>query len=126
MKVIKRENEPLTEEFLKSLIGKYIYVPVNEHLTYEPLEKQYVTVNAWFAGRVAGYEKSVFAYDFKEDKFFDEPKTVLKVLLCDGTAYVISEEKSLFKELTQEEFIEMLAEHDAKTASKIILSEGVQ
>ena len=126
MKVIKKENEPLTEEFLESLIGKYIHVPTNEHVTYDPMDKEFVTVNAWFAGRVAGYEKSVFAYDYREDKFHDEPQTVYKILLCDGMAYVISEEKSLFKELTEEEFIEMLAEHDAKKASKVILPEGVQ
>jgi len=121
MKVIKKENEPLTEEFLESLIGKYVHVPINEHVTYDPMDKEFVTVNAWFAGKVAGYEKTIYAYDYKEDKFFDELKTVYKVLLCDGMAYAISEEKSLFKELTEEEFIEMLAEHDADKVSKIIL-----
>jgi len=126
MKIIKKLNEPLTESFLESLIGKYVHVPTNEHVTFDPMEKEFVTVNAWFAGKVAGYEKSVYAYDYKEDKFFQKPKTVYKVLLCDGMGYVISEEKSLFKELTEEEFIEMLAEHDAKKASKIILPEGVQ
>lgn len=126
MKVIKKENEPLTEEFLESLIGKYIHVPTNEHVTYDPMDKEFVKINAWFAGKVAGYEKSVFAYDYREDKFHDLPKTIYRVLLCDGMAYVISEEKSLFKELTEEEFIEMLAEHDVKKASKIILPKGVQ
>lgn len=121
MKIIKKLNEPLTESFLESLIGKYVHVPTNEHVTFDPMEKEFVTVNAWFAGKVAGYEKTVYAYDYKEDKFFDKPKTVYKVLLCDGMAYAISEEKSIFKELTEEEFIEMLAEHDADKVSKIIL-----
>lgn len=121
MKIIKNESEPLEESFLRSLIGKYIHVPTNEHTTYDPMERDYVVVNAWFAGKVAGYEKAIFAYDYKNDEFFDEPKTIYKILLCDGMAYVISEEKSLFKELTKEEFIKMLAEHDAEKASKIIL-----
>mgnify|MGYP000852641947 FL=1 len=121
MEIIKKEKESLTESFLESLIGKYVHVPTNEHTTYDPMEKEFVTVNAWFAGKVAGYEKTVYAYDYKEDKFFDKPKTVYKVLLCDGMAYAISEEKSIFKELTEEEFIEMLAEHDANKVSKIIL-----
>lgn len=125
MRIIKKEKEVISESFLESLIGRYIHVPVNEHVTYDPMEKDFVKVNAWFAGKVAGYEKTIYAYDYKENKFFDEPKTVYKVLLCDGMAYVISEEKSLFKELTEEEFLEMLAEHDVKKASKVILSEGV-
>lgn len=125
MRIIKKEKEVISESFLESLIGRYIHVPVNEHVTYDPMEKDFVKVNAWFAGKVAGYEKTIYAYDYKENKFFDEPKTVYKVLLCDGMAYVISEEKSLFKELTEEEFLEMLAEHDVKKASKVILPEGV-
>jgi hypothetical protein len=125
VRIIKKEKEVISESFLESLIGRYIHVPVNEHVTYDPMEKDFVKVNAWFAGKVAGYEKTIYAYDYKENKFFDEPKTVYKVLLCDGMAYVISEEKSLFKELTEEEFLEMLAEHDVKKASKVILSEGV-
>jgi hypothetical protein len=120
VRIIKKEKEVISESFLESLIGRYIHVPVNEHVTYDPMEKDFVKVNAWFAGKVAGYEKTIYAYDYKENKFFEEPKTVYKVLLCDGMAYVISEEKSLFKELTEKEFLEMLAEHDAKKASKII------
>jgi len=124
MKIIKKLNEPLTESFLESLIGKYVHVPTNEHVTFDPMEKEFVTVNAWFAGKVAGYEKSVYAYDYKEDKFFQKPKTVYKVLLCDGMGYAISE-KSSFRELTEEEFVKMLAEHDAEKSSKIILPKGV-
>ncbi len=121
MKIIKKENEPLTETLLKDLIGKYIYAPTNEHLTYDPMEKDYVIVNAWFAGKIAGYEKSCFAYNYKTDEFFEKPKTIFKILLCDGMAYVISEEKSLLKELTEKEYMKMLAEHDADKISKIIL-----
>lgn len=124
MKIIKKLNEPLTESFLESLIGKYVHVPTNEHVTFDPMEKEFVTVNAWFAGKVAGYEKLVYAYDYKEDKFFQKPKTVYKVLLCDGMGYAISE-KSSFRELTEEEFVKMLAEHDAEKSSKIILPKGV-
>jgi len=122
MKIIKKESEPFDESFLKNLIGKYIHAPLNEHVTYDPMEKEFVKVNAWFAGKIAGYEKSVFAYDYKTDKFLKEPKTVYKILLCDGMAYVISEEKSIFEELTKEEFLEMLAKDDAKKVNKVILS----
>lgn len=121
MKIIKKEKEVVNESLLKSLIGKYVHAPVNEHITYDPMEKDFVKVNAWFAGKVAGYEKTIYAYDYKENKFFEEPKTVYKVILCDGMAYVISEDKSLFKELTEDEFIEMLAEHDFKNRNEIIL-----
>ena len=82
------------------------------------MEKEFVTVNAWFAGKVAGYEKTIYAYDYKENKFFNEPKIVYKVLLCDGMAYVVSEKKSKFIELTEKEFMEMLAEHDAEKIKK--------
>lgn len=121
MKIIKEEKEALRKSFLESLIGKYVHTPINEHITYDPMEKDFVKVNAWFAGKVAGYEKAVFAYDYKNDEFFKEPKTIYKILLCDGMAYVISEEKSEFHELTEKEFLEMLAEHDAKEMSKILL-----
>jgi len=118
VKVIKYEKETLKESFLESLIGKYVHAPVNEHTTYDPMEKEFVTVNAWFAGKVAGYEKTIYAYDYKENKFFNEPKIVYKVLLCDGMAYVVSEKKSKFIELTEKEFMEMLAEHDAEKIKK--------
>lgn len=121
MEIIKKQDEAITESFLESLIGKYIHAPVNEHVTYDPMDKEFVKVNAWFAGKIAGYEKAVFAYDYKNDEFFKESKTVYKVLLCDGMAYAISEENSVFEELTEEEFLEMLAEHDAKELNKIIL-----
>ena len=52
MKIIKKEKESVNELFLDSLIGKYIHAPVNEHVTYDPMEKDFVTVNAWFAGKV--------------------------------------------------------------------------
>ena len=121
MEIIKKQDEAITESFLESLIGKYIHAPVNEHVTYDPMDKEFVKVNAWFAGKIAGYEKAVFAYDYKNDEFFKESKTVYKVLLCDGMAYAISEENSVFEELTEEEFLEMLAKHDAKELNKIIL-----
>ena len=121
MEVIKKEKEIITETFLEGLIGRYIHAPVNEHVTYDPMEKDFVKVNAWFAGKVAGYEKTVFAYDYKNDEFLKESKTVYKILLGDGMAYVISEEKSIFEELTEEEFLEMLAEHAANKMSTIIL-----
>lgn len=121
MQILKTESEKLTEEFLESLIGKYVHVPINEHVTYDPIAKEFVKVNAWFAGKVAGYEKSVFAYDYKNNRFYDKSEVIYKVLLCDGMAYVISKDKSLFKELTEEEFMEMLGKHDAEKISKGIL-----
>lgn len=101
----------LKESFLEGLIKKYIHVPKNEHTVYDPLKKDFIKINAWFAGKVAGFEKAIYSYDYKKSKFFEEPKVVYKILLCDGMSYVISE-KSEFKELTEEEFIEMLAEYE--------------
>lgn len=116
MKIIKKREDKIEnyEKFITRLIGKFIHAPVNEHTSYEPLEKRDITINAWFAGKVAGYEKTIYAYDYRDDTFYDEPQVVHKLLLCDGMAYVLSESGLELSELTQEEFIEMVAEHQIK------------
>lgn len=120
VKVIKSKEDIIVdyEKFVTNLIGKFVHATVNEHTSYEPLEKKDITVNAWFAGKVAGYEKTIFAYDFRSEEFYEEPQVVHKLLLCDGMSYALSEDSLEINELTKAEFIDMLAEHQVKEARK--------
>lgn len=102
------------EDFVMEMVGKFVHATKNEHTSQDPLDPKDITVNAWFAGKVAGYEKTVFSYDYRTEEFFDEPQVLHKVLLCDGMAYALSEDTLEINELSEEEFTDMVAEHQAK------------
>lgn len=112
MTTLKAIDQAVTEELVSSLVQKFIHVPLNTHKNPETGE----TVNAWFAGQVAGYEKAVLNFDFLEGKYRDEPLTYFNILLNDGMGYVLSNEQSEIEEITKEQFTEMLTEHLAKQA----------
>lgn len=114
MTTLKACEQAITEELVSLLVHKYVHVPINTHTNPETEE----TVNAWFAGQVAGYEKAVLHYDFLERRYRDEPLTYYNILLNDGMGYVLSNEQCEIKEITQEQFTDMLAEHLAEQSLK--------
>lgn len=113
-KLIKAINESVTEDMLKGLIGKFISVPSNPHVTQTPTGAT-GTINAWFAGKVAGYEKAYVGFDYPAKEFYAEPKTFFQVLLCDGMGYVISEGAEAY-EISEQDFTQLVAEEEAKRA----------
>ncbi len=115
MTIIKELTTPLDEKTISELLGKFIHVPTNKHEVYEPMEKKNVEVNAWFAGKVAGYSRKVFSYNYEDEVFFEKPHTVFNIFLCDGMSYALSEACEIH-EITEEEFLDMLAEQQAKNS----------
>lgn len=113
--VIKGVDQAVSEELVGGLIGKCIHVPTNTHMMKTPTGAE-GKVNAWFGGRVAGYEKAVVAFDYANSEYYEEPKTFYQILLNDGMGYVLSNEECEILEITEEEFTEMVAEHQAKQA----------
>jgi hypothetical protein len=109
VKNLKLENDALTEELVASFVGQYINVPRNMHeVPGAGME------NIWFAGRVAGYEKSVFAFN-PADGSFSDPKTYLSVIMTDGKGYVLADDCTV-ESITKDEFDTMVTEHIANTA----------
>lgn len=113
-KLIKAVNEKLTEEMLKGLMGKFINVPTNPHVTQTPTGAT-GTVNAWFAGKVAGYEKAYVGFDYPAQEYYEEPKTYYQALLCDGMGYVLSDGAEIF-EISEQDFVQLVADEEAKRA----------
>jgi hypothetical protein len=132
-KIIKPLGEKVTEETVKGLVGKLIHVPTNQHT----FPQENTTINAWFAGQVAGYEKAYIKYDYEKGEFMEEPHLFFNVLLTDGKGYLLELVNSEIVELTEDEWNTMVAEYQAKTTitevekelivpeRKIILAEGV-
>ena len=113
-KLIKAINEPITEEMLKDLVGKFVNVPTNPHVTQTPTGAT-GTVNAWFAGKVAGYEKAYVGFDYPAQEFYAEPRVFFQLLLCDGMGYVLSDGAEI-SEISEQDFTELVAREDAKRA----------
>lgn len=111
---IKTVDQELTTELLDSMVGKLVYVPQNEHMAADEYSEELKAVNVWFAGTVAGYEISTVKYDYINDVFIDEPKITYNLLLTDGVGYILSTTKCAIEELTEEEFLKMVEEHQAK------------
>lgn len=128
---IKTLEQTVSEDFINEMVGKTIHVPTNKHLVKQQLADGSVEetkVNAWFAGQVVGYEKAYIKFDFESGQFLDEPKFYYNILLSDGMGYQLSLEESEIVEVTDEEFVTLLAEHQAaidveKKATEIILPE---
>lgn len=131
MTVLKELHEALTEELVASLVKKYIEVPVNKHTNPDSPEE---TVNAWFAGQVAGFEKAELHFDYMKNEYREEPAVFYNILLTDGMGYVLSKDACEIRELTKEAFQEMVAQHLAEEAieqeaeailkNQLILPEG--
>lgn len=116
-RIIKPLGETTDEQFLTSLLGKLIHVPTNKHIVPNHLEGgKEEEINGWFAGQVAGYEKAVIAYDYENDEFIQGgPHTLFNVLLTGGQGYLLHLTNSEIVELTDQEFDELVAEHQAIT-----------
>lgn len=102
MNLIKTTADKLDEHILENLKGKYIYVPTNKVRDEENKEH-----NIWFAGQVAGYEKTKNFYDYVNEKFLETPIISFNILLTDGMCYVLSEESVIY-EITEEEFLDLV------------------
>jgi hypothetical protein len=116
--LVKSLDQEVTEEMLESLLGKIVYVPQNEHLTLDPSEEEFKTVNVWFAGVVAGYEKAIIKFDLAQNTFMDEPTVRYSLFLTDGVSYILSKTKCEIVELTRDEFMNMVAEHQERQLKK--------
>ena len=116
MRTVKEMDARLNEELLSGLIGTVVHAKTNELL-----DKEGNVHNVWFAGMVAGYQKSVIAFDYVEDKPLDEPKVQLQILLTDGMAYGLSETALEINELTDDEFLALVEEYTASEIANEIL-----
>ncbi|MEC0276890.1 hypothetical protein [Peribacillus frigoritolerans] len=113
-RIIKHLGELATEETIQGLVGKLLHVPTNKHVINNPMEgDKEETVNAWFAGQVAGYEKAFLVYDYESGEFFDEPHVFYNILLTDGKGYMLELSESEIVELTDTEWTEMITEHQS-------------
>ncbi|WP_426455439.1 hypothetical protein ACP26L_36155 (plasmid) [Paenibacillus sp. S-38] len=103
----------IDETTAASLVGKFIHVPQND---ITPPDGQ--TVNMWFAGQVAGYEKAVIGYDYVNGEFFtpENVQVYFNVHMTDGATWVLSNKQLIIEEITEEKFQQMLTEHLAKQA----------
>ena len=117
-KQVKKIEDPITVELLESLLGKIIHTPTNEHLVVNDVEEKAEPVNVWFAGTVAGYEVQTLKYDYVEDKPTEGTKVSYNVLMTDGIGYILSPDKSEVFELTDDEFVELVDEHEKKKKAK--------
>ncbi|MGG4492735.1 hypothetical protein [Brevibacillus reuszeri] len=115
--LLKKMGEELTEELSLQLIGKYIHVPTNMHMSRE--EDGEEEVNIWFGGCVAGIEKAVIAFDYENQEFREEALTYTNFLLTDGMGYTLNSLKSEVFEITKEEFEVLLADHLATQTAEI-------
>jgi hypothetical protein len=116
-KVIKPLEETVTDQFVDSLLGKYIHVPTNKHVFPNPMENgKEEEINAWFAGQVAGCEKAILVFDYETKEMLETPVVHYNILLTDGMGYLLSQTEAEVIELTDVEFTELLAEHHAHQA----------
>lgn len=111
---IKSADQSLTEEMLKSVVGKFVHIPQNLHTHRNEFDDKEEEFNAWFAGQVGGYEKAYISYDYEKDEFYPETKVCFHLLMTDGTGYVLSEDKLEILEITEEEFEQMVKDHQAR------------
>lgn len=111
-KLVKDLGTDVNENLVKELVGKFVNVPTNNHKVKDPIDGE-IVVNAWFAGRVAGYEKAYVIFDYINQEMLDVPKEYFNILLCDGMAYILADDSEIH-EISEEEFAEMVAEHEAK------------
>lgn len=108
--MLKKAEDQLSQEFLESLIGKMVHVPHNTHKTLNDIEEKIEDINVWFAGTVAGVERSVLKYDYIQDTFTEDLKESYTLLLTDGIGYILASDCEI-KEITEEEFEVLYQEH---------------
>ncbi|GEA16811.1 hypothetical protein E308F_30570 [Moorella sp. E308F] len=112
MELVKKKDDKLTEELVASLVGKFVYVPTNifDVSNGDVLEQE----NIWFAGQVGGYSKVVLQYEYNTQRFAETPHEELNLLLTDGMGYALSNTNCEMYVITEDEFMELLAEHHAR------------
>lgn len=109
--VLKTIEQPLTEELVQNLVGKFIHVPTNNHKVPDEINGGDQEINVWFGGRVAGYEKAHIEYDYITNEFLQEPMTHYNVLLVDGMGYVLSNVGDVeIHEISKDEYEAMVQE----------------
>ncbi|WP_427051987.1 hypothetical protein [Paenibacillus sp. TC-CSREp1] len=114
--MIKAKSEPLTEDIVASMIGKYVHAPTNIHEVQTPTGAT-TKANVWFAGIVAGYEKAVIGFNYEEGEFSEQPQTFYNVHLTDGMGYILTTAFELeILELSKEEFNKLIEEKKEEEA----------
>jgi hypothetical protein len=116
--IVKVIDGKVTEDLLVGLIGKIVSVPTNEHYTTKELTGERETVNVFFAGEVAGVDKTIMAYDYLTNTYLKEPIVAFSLILTDGAGYILSATKSEILEITLEEFEELVIKHQKEVALK--------
>ncbi len=124
--LLKTVEEPLTEEFMASLVGLFVHVSVNEHEVQEDIDGSKEVRNVWFAGKVAGFEKAILSFDWASQKFINEPVTHFTMLMTDGTGWLMSQTKTEVQGITEDEFVSMVASETAKQAVEQELTNPVE
>jgi hypothetical protein len=122
-KSIKESNVSLTDELVKSFIGKYIHVATNMHQGIDDRSGLPKEVNVWFAGRAIGFSKEVVFYNFETDTMLDIPVVTYTMLMADGMGYMLSNTLCEIDELTKDEYTDMVEafKKQEEAKSKIIL-----
>lgn len=94
----------VTEDLVKSLIGKYVHV-TNNFLEVNSEEGTRVS-DMWFGGKVAGYQARYTYFDFKKEEPADE-QIQYHLIMTDGEGFMLAEECDI-EELDEESFFEKL------------------
>lgn len=117
----KLKEQEVTEELVVSLAGKLVHCTENFLTSETMLANERKKVNVWFAGTVAGVDKTVVCYDYATDVFYEEPKVIYRVLLTDGASYIVAND-ALIAPIEEEAFALLVKEYERKeTIRKAIL-----
>jgi hypothetical protein len=114
--IVKTVEQATTEELLRGLAGRFMHVSINEHTQVNDVDGSIEVHNVWFAGKIAGFEKSELFYDWVKQEPLETPEIHHTLLMTDGTGWVLSKTALEIQEITQEEFTEMVASEQAKQA----------
>lgn len=101
---IKNLEDPLDESLIEDMLWNYIHIPTNM------IEVEDSTENIWFGGYLVGYEVSKIFHDFKTKEDTEVYKTSYNLILSDGAGFPLAEQSEIFI-ITEDEFIQMLAEY---------------
>lgn len=109
MFTIKGVEQSLSEELFDSLIGMYIYVPINPLSLKDETSEQ----NIWFGGLVAGFEIVKVKYDFSKSEYTDEYSITYSIVMTEGVSYLISD-RSEIQIITEDELNQLMVEYAAR------------
>lgn len=111
MLTYKGVEEKLSEESLGSLVGMFIYVPINP--LFLKNGDQVCESNVWFGGLVAGFQIDKVKYNFQTGEYFEEYKNTYSIIMTDGASYLISNQSEI-QIITEDELNQLMVEYAAR------------